>query len=119
MGASSITLSGVTDVPTLESMACREAQALALDLLASRDCNSVMQDTKANMGGAHVAVIKEVNDRKGDFQDCCFIHESIRKKYEVDSLAKFSLSLDFGTHRVVRCVPHVTPNRTRLESDFS
>lgn len=63
------------------------------------DRKSVIQDIKANMGGAHAAVIKEVNDRKKkDLQDCCFIHESIHRNYEADSLAKFSSSLDFSRH---------------------
>ena len=74
VGASSIALNGLTDVPTFDAVVCLEAQALALDLLASRVCIAsdsklVIQDTEANMGEAHAAVIKEVNDRKMDFQD--------------------------------------------------
>lgn len=98
---SSITLNGVTDVPTLETLACREAQALALDLLQNRiviasDSMIVIRDIEAKTGGVHAAVIKEIVDRK--FLDCSFVYESRRRNFEAGSLAKFSLSLQFGRH---------------------
>lgn len=72
LGSSSITINGVADVPSLEAMACHEAQALAADLLVNRvliasDCSFVINGIAANSGGAHAAAIKELNDKKNDF----------------------------------------------------
>ena len=65
LGSSSIIINGVADVPSLEAMPCRQAQALAADLLVNRvliasECSSVINGIAANSGGAHAAVIKEL-----------------------------------------------------------
>lgn len=103
MGSSSITFSGITDPPTLEALACREALALANDLqipriLVSSDCATVIKDIKANNGGQYGAIIKEISAWSREFEACNFIHESRARNFEADNLAKISLSLDLGRH---------------------
>lgn len=103
LGSSSITLDYVIDVPCLEALACKEGQSLVADLmerkfLISSDSSVVIKDLEDGTGGNHVAILKEVLARKSDFESCMLRYEWRRRNYEADSLAKFSLSLNFGIH---------------------
>lgn len=51
-----------------------------------------------NTDGRHGAIIKEIKARADEFEACRFIHESRSRNFEVDNLAKLSLSLALGRH---------------------
>lgn len=61
-------------------------------------CLDLIKDLYENSGSFYGAIVKEINARVGDFAACKFIHESRRRNFEAHSLAKFSLSLEFGRH---------------------
>lgn len=66
LGSSYVTFSSIIDAPILKALACREALALADDLmirriLVSSDCTSVIKDLMENSGGHYSAVVKEIN----------------------------------------------------------
>lgn len=67
-------------------------------ILVSSDSTSVVKDIAKNTGGRNAMVTREINSRRSEFEDCQFIHESRRRNFEADSLAKFLLFLDFGRH---------------------
>jgi ribonuclease HI len=82
LGASSLTIDGITDPETLEALACREALALAQDLLVDRitvasDCLSVVNNLKNKY-----AVV--------------FRHENRASNTEAHRLARSVISLSSG-----------------------
>lgn len=103
LGSSSITLNHMSEIPTLETLACREAQALASDvniqrILIASDSATVIKDIAEGARGQNVTVIRELIARKDNFHACHFMYESRRTNFEADSLAKYYVSLDFGRH---------------------
>lgn len=94
---------GVTDPTTLEALACREALALATDLLLSHvevasDCKGVVSDIQNYTGGLHGNIIREIKDTMSEFESCTFIFEGRMSSIEAHSLAIHSLSLSVGRH---------------------
>jgi ribonuclease HI len=62
LGASSLTIEGITNPAVLESMACREALALAQDLhlqqiTVATDCLAVVQDLSRPFAGMYSSVL--------------------------------------------------------------
>lgn len=110
LGSSAIKFRCISDPATLEALACREAQALADDLLLWRilvasDCLWVVNDISRNAGGSYGAIIREIGARAVSFDVCHFKHEHRINNAEAHRLAKFTLSLDFG-HHLWLGVPH-------------
>uniref|UniRef100_A0A8R7U541 RNase H type-1 domain-containing protein n=1 Tax=Triticum urartu TaxID=4572 RepID=A0A8R7U541_TRIUA len=102
LGSSSLVIEGQTDPATLEAIACREALALAEDLLLhdfiiSSDCKQVVEDINRGNQGRYGSVITEIRLRLLNF-DCNFIFEGRATNGEAHSLAKHSLSLGLGRH---------------------
>ena len=65
LGSSAIVLSGIINPTILESIACREALALAADLsldhlVIACDCKPIVDDIKKGIGGPHITVVKEI-----------------------------------------------------------
>jgi hypothetical protein len=63
LGSSTIVFLGVTDPPSLEAVACREALSLAADLSIQRlcvasDCKQLVNDIAADSGGVYAPIIK-------------------------------------------------------------
>lgn len=102
LGASAMVYA-ITDPPTLETLACREALSLALDLdehhlLIASDYQSVIKDIEERTGGRNAAIVKEITARRVDFEACKFQFESRRSNFEAHALARFAISLEFGRH---------------------
>ena len=103
MGSSVIRTRGISDPATLETVACREALALAMDLalshvLVASDCQGVIHDIKNNTGGVYASIIKETLETSRNFQHCSFIFEGRESNFEAHSLAKHAFGLEFGRH---------------------
>ena len=93
----------ITDPPMLETLACREALSLALDLdehhlLIASDCQSVIKDIVERTGGANAAIVKEITARREEFGACRFRFESRKSNFEAHALARFAISLEIGRH---------------------
>ena len=72
LGSSAAVYHGITDPATLETLACREALALAEDLqvtnmMIASDCKGVVQDINEGSGGAHSAIVHEITLRRSFF----------------------------------------------------
>ena len=117
LGSPALVIEGVCDPATLESIACREAFALAEDLnvhrfIVSSDCKQVIDDIAKGVQGSYGAIISEIKARAAHFS-CNFIHESRRVNVEAHKLAKFSTSLSLGRHVWLgqphdqRCIPPI------------
>lgn len=110
LGSSAMVFSHIADPLILETLACREAQALASDLLIRRlyvasDCLSAVKEIEDGSGGDNAAIVHEIIARSTDFDECCFSHESRNCNFEAHYLAKISLSLGVGRHLWLG-VPH-------------
>jgi ribonuclease HI len=78
MGSSAVVFKGVSDRPTLEALACREALALATDvalncLIIASDCRQVVLDIAAGTGGQYAAILQEINIQRLDFRMCLIL----------------------------------------------
>ena len=94
---------GVVDPTMLESLACREALALAADLglermIVGSDCKEVVSNIKDANGGKHGHIIREIGMMAAEVQDCSFIFEGRSSNIEAHSLARHALSLSVGRH---------------------
>ncbi|KAE8781151.1 hypothetical protein D1007_45655 [Hordeum vulgare] len=98
----------IRDPPTLETLACREAMSLALDLdehhlIIASDCQSVIKDIAT--GGRNKAIVREITTGRADFDACHFRFESRTSNKEAHALARFAISLEFGRY-VWFGIPH-------------
>jgi hypothetical protein len=103
LGSSAMNVGDISDPPTLEALACREAIALALDLSLNQvvtacDYKTVVGEIKEGTEGAYNAIIKEIIERSKAFISCEFIFEGRHLNYDAHNLTKFSSSLDVGRH---------------------
>ena len=101
MGASALTIPGIVDPVTLEAIACREALALARDLLLTRvtvasDCLAVVNNINQPFAGSYSMVIDEVKEAVSVFANLVFVHENRLSNAEAHRLARFSSSASFG-----------------------
>jgi hypothetical protein len=104
LGASALILPGITDPAILESLACREAFALAADLGLPRfyvasDCKQVVDDIKEGSLGKYGSVIQEITARRNQFAECTIyrVRREI-KQFEAHNLARHVLNIDAGRH---------------------
>jgi ribonuclease HI len=103
LGSSVMIFDGITDPGVLEALACREALALAEDLMLSSiyvasDCKQVVKEIHEGSKGRYGAIISEINHRSSLFQECSFVFESRASNFEAHNLAKHSLALGVGRH---------------------
>ena len=102
-GASAILIKGLSDPPTLESLAIREGLALADDLnvqhvhLAS-DCKVVVDDLKRRNPTSYGAILHEIMEHSASFAVCKIGHEFRSLNFEAHNLAKHVLKLGVGRH---------------------
>lgn len=95
--------SGIIDPGIAEVVACREALALAENLLLQRiiiACNaqSVVAAIDQNQGGNFEAMIKEINLRRLRFKECQFVYEGRASNIDAHNTAKFACNLPPGCH---------------------
>jgi ribonuclease HI len=103
LGSSAIIFQGVTDPPSLEALACREALSLATDLSTQRvcvasDCKQVVNDIAVDSGDFYAPSIKEILVDRLEFEKSTFIHEGRKSNSEAHSLAQHALSLGPWRH---------------------
>ena len=117
LGSSVITIQGITDPPTLQALACREALSLAEDLnlnnlIIASDAKQVVSDISKSHMGKTAAIIQEIRFRASSFI-CNFMFEGRAANRDAHKLAKFSLSLGPGRHvwlgqpRIPNCIPRL------------
>ncbi|KAM3196510.1 hypothetical protein ACQJBY_072279 [Aegilops geniculata] len=102
-GASVIRFNNVDDPETLDTLAIREALALAEDLLfhdisVASDCKVAVEAIKRGTSAQYGAVVHEIIDRSRVFSSCLINHEFRTSNVEAHKLAKHALSLGFGRH---------------------
>uniref|UniRef100_A0A453RUI6 RNase H type-1 domain-containing protein n=1 Tax=Aegilops tauschii subsp. strangulata TaxID=200361 RepID=A0A453RUI6_AEGTS len=98
LGSSSVFFQGTNDPHILETYACREALALAEDLVViaiyvASDCQGVVDDINRGTGGPNAATIHEITNHCNSFISCSFIHEHRNFNFEAHNLAKFACNL--------------------------
>ncbi|KAE8766689.1 hypothetical protein D1007_62058 [Hordeum vulgare] len=103
LGASALVFHGLTDPHILETLACREAQALAQDLLlqhivVASDCLTAVRDINSGTHGITGQIVEEVIDGISNFQHISFVHEGRVSNREAHLLAKHALHLGEGRH---------------------
>jgi ribonuclease HI len=101
LGASSLTVEGISELSVLEAMACREALALARDLHVQRitvasDCLAVISDMARPYSGAYRMILKEIKDSTTSFAEVSFRHESRNSNMEAHRLAHSVSSSSIG-----------------------
>ena len=102
MGSSSLIIPGLQDASTLETIACREALALAEDLaiknfVVASDAQQVVNDIARGSRGRQAVIIEEIKIRARKF-NCTLSFESRLVNEDAHKLARFSLSLAPGRH---------------------
>ena len=102
-GAAAIWFNNVDDPETLETMAIREALALANDLLflqiqVASDCKVAVEAIKKGTSAQYGAMVHEIIDRSRVFSSCLINHEFRTLNVEAHKLAKHALFLGFGRH---------------------
>ena len=103
MGSSAMVFPGVCDPATLETLACREALALAADLnirqiTIASDCKQVVGDIADGTGGQYSSIIREISQQRLEFERTIFRFEGRKSNLDAHILARFALSLDQGRH---------------------
>jgi ribonuclease HI len=97
MGASTLTVDGITSPIVLEALACREALALALDINASRltivtDCLAIVNDLSRQFVGSYSMVLEEIKETSKPFELVKFKHENGASNGEAHRLARSAAS---------------------------
>jgi hypothetical protein len=106
LGSSAVIYAGIIDPQVLETLACREALALADDLIQSRilvasDCKPVVNDIVEGTMSKYGAIVMEIRGRAAQKNECKFVFEGRASNFEAHhNLARFMLS--FGVGRYVR-----------------
>ena len=87
----------------LETIACREALALA-DVLGQQkihvasDCQEAVNDINKGTGGPNAWLVHEILNHCNSFITCSFVFERRNFNFEAHNLAKFACNLEIGRH---------------------
>lgn len=103
MGSSAFAVRGLTDPPSIEAVACREALSLVEDLglqnvVIASNCSTVVKHINEASVGNYGGVVKEIRSWMFLFNSCTFKHEFRSSNTESHNLARHALSLDQGRH---------------------
>jgi ribonuclease HI len=101
MGASSLTVDGLSDPAVLEAMACREALALVQDMQLQKitvasDCLSVINNLSTTFCGSYSMVLEEIKETASQFAVASLRHENRVSNSEAHRLARFATSSSVG-----------------------
>ena len=121
LGASAVSISGITEPGILEALACREALSLAADLqlqhvCIASDCLEVIKGIDGVNLGRFSSVLAEIKARRADFSSVEFRHERRLSNKEAHGLARSSAYLDTGRHTWfghppdLFCIPWILPS---------
>jgi hypothetical protein len=100
LGASTLTVEGISDPSILEAMACREALALA-DLNLSRvavasDCLGVITNLDQPFAGSYCMILKEIKETTKSFDIISFKHENRLSNSEAHVMARSVVASSVG-----------------------
>jgi hypothetical protein len=103
LGASALVILGVTDPAILESIACREALYLVVDLGLSRlyaasECKQVVEDIADGSLGTYRSIIKQIKIRSYQFEEYKFVFKGKASNFEAYNLARHVLNLEGGRY---------------------
>jgi ribonuclease HI len=101
MGASTLTIYGITNPTVLEALAYSEALALALDinarhLTAATDCLAIVNDLSRQFAGSYNMVLEEIKETSKLFEFVKFNHENRASNGEAHRLARSATSSNLG-----------------------
>jgi ribonuclease HI len=101
LGASSLTIQGISDHAVIEALACREALALAQDLqlqqiTVASDCLSVINALEQPYASSFSMILEEVKADASMMSKASFSHENRASNSEARRLARFSVSGGVG-----------------------
>lgn len=101
MGASTLTISGLDNLATLEAVACREALSLsrrisAYPVCVASDCLEVIRNLQQPYMGAYSMIVDEIKETKTLFSSVSFRHEGRSTNGEAHRLARSAVSLAIG-----------------------
>jgi hypothetical protein len=101
IGSSAMVFHGITDPPSLEALACREALALTEDLSLERiivasNCKQVVDDISEDTWGQYASIVKEINSNRLAFNHVLFTSEMRESNKDAHNLARFALGLALG-----------------------
>jgi ribonuclease HI len=101
MGASALTMPGISDPFVMEALACREAMALAHDLnlqniTVETDCLSLITALEHPYAASFSKVLEEVKEDARLFSRASFRHENWASKSDAHRFARFSISSEVG-----------------------
>jgi hypothetical protein len=103
LGASVLVMDGITSPEAVETIACREALALASDLLLHKfrvacDCINAVKSIHGEGTGLYGPIVKEIKTTKATFPHVEFVHEGRSSNADAHRLARSSVSLSLGRH---------------------
>jgi ribonuclease HI len=112
IGASVVIYEGLVDPPSLEAQACNEALSLAQDLLQPSvyvvsDCLEAINNINSRTACHYAAVLRDIDLRRGSFNNISFGHEHRQNNAEAHALAKASTTLAFGRHVWLVSLPEI------------
>jgi hypothetical protein len=101
LGASSLTVQGITDPTTMEAIACQEVIALAQDLQLNQitvasDCLTVINALRQPFYGSFSMVIDEAQSNAAHVAKVTFRHENRLSNIDAHNLARIAVSGNLG-----------------------
>jgi ribonuclease HI len=101
LGATTLTVDGISDPTIMEALACREALALAADLnlqklVVATDCLSVVKSMEQPFSGTYGMIIEEIKLTARNFTHAAFKHENRRSNTEAHLMARSAVASSLG-----------------------
>ena len=102
-GASVVIFRNIDDPEVPESLAIREALALANDMYIQQvhvasDCKQAVEAIKGGTASSYAAIVLEIKAQATSLVSCFFSHEFRTSNVEAHRLAKHALTLGVGRH---------------------
>lgn len=103
LGASAVSIRGISDPEIAEAIACTEGLALASDLMLQNfrlasDCENVIRSLKGVGMRVYGHVVQEIKARAGSFGRVEFVHECRGPNVDAHCLARDAVRLAQGRH---------------------
>ena len=112
LGASALVTENMTDLETLEAMACKEGLCLALDMnlqhvQISTDCLATVKCANEAFLGPSKVIVDEIKEMLHFFPYSVLVHEKRECNLEAHMLAKAATSLVCGRHLWLTGTPNI------------
>jgi len=114
LGASAIVMEGVSDLETVETLACREGLALVSDLMLRKvrianDCATIVKNMRGLGMSPYGHIIREIKAGMASFALVEVVYESRNSKGDAHRLAKSSIYEYVGGHVWLLFPPNRVP----------